>query len=634
MQNALAPLQNDSRIKSVATPYNTTGTASAALQSKSGHEALAIVTLTCNGRQAQKDYSSLRPLVHSPTLSVNATGSLAVSNDFSSYLTSDLQSTSNAVFVVALLLLLIVFGTLVAAGLPLLIAVAAEVAGLADGVNVLSQFTDVSQYATNLIAVIGLGVAIDYSLFIVSRFREELGTDKTVPDALAATVATAGRAILFSGLTVAIGLCGLLFFQGTFLASMGAAGAIAVLLAVLWALTLLPAMLAVLGHRVNWVRVPFFGRPPRPGRGVFHVLATNVMRRPLLAIAPALIVLGVLASPISRLSLAQTDILGLPPQAQSRIGSNSLQNDFPSQGINSFNVVVNYGSGNPQDPQNIPALGTFKQTLASKSGVVGVTGPVYGTHIAVLTVQSHDPVTSSQSTSLLSSIRGLTAPVGAHVLVTGQTAVNVDNTNFVVGRAPLAAGFVILAIYVLLFLLLGSVVLPLKAVLMNVLSISASFGALVFIFVQGNFSGLLNFTAQAIDPFTLALLFAVIFGLSMDYEVFLLSRIQERYLQTRDTRESVAMGLERSGRLISGAAAIMVGVFVVFGVFAHTVIIKEVGIGLAIAVAVDATVVRILLVPAVMRVLGDISWWAPPPLVRLYRRLALGEARARESLAA
>jgi RND superfamily putative drug exporter len=211
-------------------------------------------------------------------------------------------------------------------------------------------------------------------------------------------------------------------------------------------------------------------------------------------------------------------------------------------------------------------------------------------------------------------------------LVSGQTALNVDNTNYVLSRVPLAIGFVMVATYILLFVLLGSVVLPLKAIVMNLLSISAAFGALVFIFVEGNFSGQLNFTPQPIDPLVLALLFAVIFGLSMDYEVFLLTRIQEQYLLTGDPTDAVAAGLERSGRLITGAAAIMVGVFLAFGALAHTVIIKEVGIGLAIAVAVDASVVRILLVPAVMRVLGRVAWWAPKPLARLRQRLALGEA--------
>jgi RND superfamily putative drug exporter len=632
MQSALAPLQRDSRVKNISTPYTTSGAASAALQSKNGHEALAIVTLKSDQNHAQQDYSSLRSLVTSPTLTVNATGSLATSYDFTYYLSHDLQSTSNVVFFVAMLLLLIVFGTLVAAGLPLLIAVAAEVAGLAVGVNVLGQFTDVSIYATNLIALIGLGVAIDYSLFIISRFREELTAGRMVPDALATTVATAGRAIVFSGVTVAIGLCGLLFFQGTFIASMGAAAAIAVLLAVLWALTFLPALLAVLGGRVNWVRIPFFGRPPRSGHGVFHAVATIVMRRPLLAIAPALLMLGVLASPLTQLSLGQTGIQGLPPQAQSRVGIDKLQNDFPNQTINTFNVVVDYGSANPQTSQNAAAVDAFKQKLAGQPGAIGVAGPIYGTHIAVLTVQSHHPVLSSQATSLLNSLRGLPPPAGTQVLVSGQTAVNVDNTSFVLGRAPLAIGFVVLATYILLFFLMESVVLPLKAVLLNLLSISAAFGAVVFIFVLGNLSGPLNFTAQPIDPFVLALLFAVVFGLSMDYEVFMVSRIQEHYLQTGDTRESVAAGLERSGRLISGAAAIMVGVFLAFGMFAHTVIIKEIGIGLTIAVAVDATLVRILLVPAIMRVLGPISWWTPR-LPGLHRRLALGEASTADSRA-
>ena len=634
MQNALAPLQRDRRVANIATPYTASGAASAALQSRNGREAVAVVTLTGSDTQAQLDYPALRAMVNSPTLSINATGNLAVSHDFSSYLSNDLQRTSNVVFVVALLMLLIVFGTLVAAGLPLIIAVTAEVGGLAIGVNALSQFTDVSQYATNLIALIGLGVAIDYSLFIVSRFREELAAARSVPDALAITMATAGRAIVFSGVTVGIGLCGLLFFQGTFLASMGAAAAIAVLLAVVWALTFLPALLAVLGRRVNWVRLPLLGSPPRPGHGVFHALATRVMKRPLFAIAPAVVLLALLASPVTQMSLGQTGIGGLPPQAQSSVGWDKLQNDFPNQAVNTYDVVLDYGSGNPAAAQNVAALNGFKQTLAAQSGVIGVTGPANGTHIAVLTVQSHDPVISNQATSLLTSIRGLTAPSGAAVLVTGQTAVNVDNTNYVLARAPLAVGFVVLATYVLLFLLLGSVVLPLKAVLMNLLSISAALGALVFIFVQGHLSNLLNFTPQPIDPFTLALLLAVIFGLSMDYEVFMLSRIQEHYLQSGDARGSVAVGLERSGRLITGAAAIMVGVFLAFGALAHTVIIKEIGIGLAIAVAVDATVVRILLVPAVMRVLGRSAWWAPGPLARLHRRLAIGEAVEAEPLAA
>ena len=628
MQTALAPLQRDNRVSTVTTPYGVTRQPSTALRSNDGHQAVAIVTLTSSS--TSHDYAALRGLVHSPTLAVTGTGQLAISHDFASYLRTDLTSSSAVVFPVALLLLLLVFGALVAAGLPLLIAIAAEISGLAIGVNVLNQFTDVSQYATNLIALIGLGVAIDYSLFIVSRFQEELAAGRPVPESVASSVGTAGRAIAFSGITVAVGLCGLLFFQGSFLASMGGAAAIAVILAVIWALTFLPALLAVLGTRTNAFRIPFLGRPPRAGHGLFHALATRVMRHPLFALVPALVLLAILAAPVRNLSLAQSGIQGLPPQSESRVGFDMLQNNFPNQTLNNFTVVVDYGSGNPQSSQNVAALGTYQRSLSQQPAAISVTGPQFGSHIAVLTVGSHAAVQSSQANNLLSGIRNLTPPAGTHSLVTGATAVNADDTNYLLSQVPLALGFVMLATYVLLFLLVGSVVLPLKAVLTNLLSISAAFGALVFIFVQGNFSGILNFTPQPVDPLVLALLFAVMYGLSMDYEVFLLSRIQEQYRQSGETVTAVAMGLERSGRLITGAAGIMIGVFLAFGVLAHTVFIKEIGIGLTIAVAVDATVVRLIVVPAVMRLLGQANWWAPKPLARLHHRLGLGEGPAAE----
>jgi RND superfamily putative drug exporter len=657
MQDALAPLADDARVSGIQTPYTATGGAAAALQSKNGHEAIAVVTLKEDASSARRDYSALRGLVHSDSLTVTATGGLVVSHDFTAYFGQDLTRSSAVVFVVALVLLLVMFGTLVAAGLPLLIAIAAEISGIALGVNLLNRFTDVSQYATDLVALIGLGVAIDYSLFIVSRFREELAAGRSVEDAIANSVATAGRAVVFSGLTVAIGLTGLLFFQGTYVASMGAAGAITMLCAVVWALTFLPALLSVLGPRVDWVRIPLFGRPARPGRGLFHALALAVTRRPLLALAPALLVLLAVAAPVLQLRLGTAGIEGLPPQAPSRVGWDKLQNDFPHQSVNAVPVVVDFGSGSPLSAQNVGYLYDLDRSLAARPGVVGVDGPFadpgltrdqyvialsgpaaqlpaanrqalaqsVGPDIAVLTVRDHDPAQSSQAEVLVSSIRGLAPPPGGHLLVTGQTATNADNVGYMLGRAPVAVGFVVIATCLVLFLLLGSVVLPLKAVLMNLLSISAAFGAVTYVFVQGNLSRVLDFTPQPVDPFVLALLFAVIFGLSMDYEVFMLSRIQEHHQCSGDTRAAVAVGLERSGRLISGAAAIMIGVFLPFGGLANTIVIKETGIGLAVAVAVDATVIRILLVPSLMRLLGSVSWWAPAPLARLYRRLGVNE---------
>jgi len=662
MQDALAPLAGDARVSSIETPYTATAGA-AALQSKNGHEAIAVVTLREDASSARHDYPALRGLVHSDSLTVTATGAIAVSSDFTTYFGQDLARSSGVVFVVALVLLLVMFGTLVAAGLPLLVAVAAEIGGIALGVNLLNHFTDVAQTATDLVALIGLGVAIDYSLFIVSRFREELAAGRSVEDAIANSVATAGRAVVFSGLTVAIGLAGLLFFQGTFVSSMGAAGAIAVLCAVVWALTFLPALLSVLGPRVGWVRIPLFGRPARLGRGPFHAIALMVTRRPLLALVPALLVLLAIAVPVLQLRLGTSGIEALPPEAPSRVGWDMVQNDFPRQSVNSVPVVVDFGSGSPLSAQNVGHLYDLDRSLASMPGVIGVDGPFadpgltrdqyiaaltgpaaplpaaerqalalrVGPHIAVLIVHGHDPAESSQAGVLVSSIRGLAPPPGGHLLVTGQTATNADNVGYLLGRAPATVGFVVVATCLVLFLLLGSVVLPLKAVLMNLLSISAAFGALTYVFVQGNLSRLLDFTPQPVDPFILAVLFAIIFGLSMDYEVFMLSRIQEHHRSSGDTRAAVVEGLERSGRLISGAAAIMIGVFLSFGGLANTIPIKEAGIGLAVAVAVDATVIRILLVPALMRLLGGVSWWAPAPLAGLYRRLGMNERGAADS---
>jgi len=250
-----------------------------------------------------------------------------------------------------------------------------------------------------------------------------------------------------------------------------------------------------------------------------------------------------------------------------------------------------------------------------------------GKDIAVLNAFGADAIGSDQSREELKQIRAIAPPAGAELLVTGFTAYDVDAINFILGKTPAAVAFVVLATYLVLFLLLGSVVLPLKAVLMNFLSISASFGALVWIFQDGHLASWLNFTPSSIDPTLPVIMFCIVFGLSMDYEVLLLSRMQEEYHRTHDNRFAVAEGLERIGRLITGAAAIMVGVFLAFAL-AEVVIIKAIGLGMAIAVAIDATLVRALVVPATMRLLGDLNWWAPRPLARLYRRLGLGEAHA------
>ena len=659
MLAALQPLRSDSRVKSLATPYDGLPDQARALTSTDLHHAFAVISLRDDYATARGYYPSLRSEVRSDHLRVYGTGNVAIGHEFDQYLAADLSRAEIISLALVVPLLLIVFATVISMLLPLGVGGLAVVGGLA-AVGLLARVTDVSTYAQNIVTLIGLGVAIDYSLFIVNRFREELPRQASVEDALAAAMATSGRAVLFSGVTVAIGLSAMLFFQGSFLASMGFAGAIVVAVAVLYALTFLGALLVILGHRVNWVRLPLPRRAA--GRGFWHGLATWVMRRPVLVLVPVVAVLALLASPILQIQIANGDVGMLPPGAESRKGYDLLQK-FPGQGQTNFSVVVRYSQGTPLTATRIGDLFDLSRQAAQIPGVETVESAVNvdpaisradyqallvqpqaqlplrvaeavhastGSQIAVLSVVTKDKAESAGSRAIVRALRGLSAPPGSQILV---AAFDIDFTDFIVQRIPLAVAYVLLVTYVVLFLLTGSVVLPLKAVIMNILSIGASFGALVWIFQQGHLSTLLNFTPAALDPSVPVLLFCIVFGLSMDYEVLLISRIQEEYRRSGDTTAAIAEGLERSGRLITGAAAIMVAVFLAFGL-ADVVVIKSIGLGLAIAVAIDATLVRALIVPALMRLLGRANWWAPRPLARLYRRANLREPGSAEGRSA
>ncbi len=656
LEAAVAPLASDTRVTDVSTPYSVPAGAAAPLISKDSHEALVRVSLRDRSGVAGGYYSELRAKVRSGTLSVQGTGNVPLNRAFDTTLENDLRRAELVSLPVTLLLLLLIFGGVVAAGLPLGVGILAILGGLA-GVFVLNRYTDVSQYALNIVTLIGLAVAVDYSLFLVNRFRDELAAGHDREDALAIAVATSGRAITFSGLTVAIGLGGMLFFQGSFLASMGAAGMIVVAIAVLYGLTFLPALLAVLGGRVDRFRLPI-GRPRRSGAGGFwRTMAAWVMRRPLPVLALTLAFLLLAGVPFLSIRLANGDVDQLPPQLEARQGYDTLAREFPGQDQTSMFVVVHYPGGSPLSSDHVGAIYDLSRRLAGLPGVLRVQGMVdldpslgradyqrlyaspaearpaqvqqllktsTGPNVAVLTVVSNRPATGDEARAIVRAIRAESAGEGGQLLVTGRTAFDMDVVGWILATTPVAVGFVVLVTYVVLLLLTGSVVLPLKAVIVNLLSISASFGALVWIFQQGHLSWLLNFTPQSIDPSIPVILFSTVFGMSMDYEVFLVARIQEEYRRMGDNRLAVAEGLQRSGRLISGAAAIMFAVFIAFGL-ADVVIIKAIGIGLAIAVAVDATVVRTLLVPAVMRLLGRANWWAPRPLAWLHRTAGAGE---------
>jgi RND superfamily putative drug exporter len=655
LQDAVAPLSSDPRVTSVTTPYSVPAEARAALISKDSHKALVVVELKDDGHTAQGYIDQLVAEVHPGPLSVVSTGQVPINKAFNHVLENDLNRAELVALPVTLLLLVLIFASIVAALLPISVGLLA-IAGGVGGTLFLARFTNVSQYAMNVVTLIGLAVAIDYSLFIVNRFRDELAAGATREDAIATSMATAGRAITFSGLTVAIGLSAMLFYQGTFLASMGAGGAIVVAMAVVYGLTFLPALLSVLGGRVDRLRLPFLGARGPAGTGAWHSMALWVMRRPLWVLIPALAVLVLAGTPFLQLRLAQGGVDQLPPSNLPRQGYDTLVRDFPGQDQTTIEAVVYYPGSSPLTSEHIGDMYDLSRRLAALPNVIRVesivTGPslarsdyqrLYsgsleslppalqqrlsidtGSHIARLYIVTNKPPTSDEARTIVRATRDEQV-AGGQVLATGETAFDLDVVNFILGRTPTAVGTVILITYLVLFLLTGSVVLPLKAVLTNLFSISASFGAMVWIFQEGHLSQQLGFTAQSIDPSLPVILFSLVFGMSMDYEVLLISRIQEEYRRTGDNQAAVAMGLEKSGRLITGAAAIMVAVFLAFGL-AEVVIIKAIGIALAIAVAIDATIVRILIVPAVMRLLGRANWWAPRPLAWLHQRIGAGES--------
>ncbi len=605
LENAVAPLVNDRRVQSVVTPY---GASTSGLVSRDQHQAVVVVRVKDSSQIAAKYLNALRSEVRPGPLHLVLTGNVPINSAFDKTLEADLQRAELVSLPIALLLLVFIFRSAVAALLPVGVALLTIGGGVAATL-VLSYLTYVSQYAFNIVTLVGLGVSIDYSLMFVSRFREELAAGKSREDAVARAMATAGRAVAFSGLAVAIGLSSLLFFQGTLFATMGIAGAAVVGLAVLYALTLLPAMLAVMGNGVNRLRLPW--QRAASARGFWHTTATRVMRRPVLVLVPCLAILLVAGTPFIHLRLAGSGVDALPPGNEARQGYDTLVSDFAGYGNSDIPVVAYFPNGSPTSSSGAAAVAGLREQLASISGVVRVDAPVTGRHIALLNVVSNLDPSTDAARDIVTTIRAHnTLADGGQVLVDGQTAGDIDVIAFIKARLLVAAGFVLLVTYVVLFLMTRSVILPLKAVLTNLLSISASFGALVWIFQQGHLSNVLHFTPQSIDPTVPVILFALVFGLSMDYEVLLLARIQEVWRRTGDNTRAVAEGLELSGRLITGAAAIMVTTFLGFGL-ADVVLIKSIGIGIAVAIAVDATLVRALLVPAIMRLLGTRNWWSP-----------------------
>ena len=591
-----------------------------------GHASYAVLELAGGTDSARTtNFQAIAGRLAAPGLSTRVGGQVPTMSAINKQVTSDIGRAEGISMPVLLILLLVIFGSLAAASLPLAIG-GIGILGSFAALRLLTLVTDVSIYSVNITTILGLGLAIDYGLFMVSRFREELRRQDTTADAVAATVATAGRTVAVSGITVAVALASLMLFPEMFLRSMGYGGVATVLVNMLAALTVMPALLAMLGPRVNALRIRrHVQRPARDEQsGAWYRIARSVMRRPVAYVVVILLGLLALASPFRSITWGGTDARALPAGAPARVVAEALNHDFPGNPSSPIEVVTTLAAPAAQPAQRA-TLAAYVSRLdrvpgISSAAVTGVRGDIARIDLRY----AADPY-SAAARDLVTAARAVPPPAGGHAYVGGVTAQLVDELSSLGHTLPWMALVMCLATFVLLFLAFGSVVLPLKAIVMNVLSLSATFGVVVWIFQEGHLSGLLRFTPTGtIDPSMPILMLAIIFGLSMDYEVFLLSRIRERYDVTADNTAAVASGLQRTGGLITSLAFLLV---IVVGAFSASGItfIKLMGVGMIVALVVDATIVRILLVPATMRLLGRANWWAPGPLRRVYRRYGIRE---------
>ena len=529
-------------------------------------------------------------------------------------------------FPILLILLLVIFGGLAAASLPLAIG-ALAILGSFTALRLLTLVTGVSVFSLNITTILGLGLGIDYGLFLVTRFREELRQRDSVEDAVARTVATAGRTVLVSGVTVAIVLASLMLFPETILRSIGYGGVATVLVDMLAALTVLPALLAVLGPKVNALRIrrTVPGPAAAENSGGWYRLAHSVMRRPLLYAVPIVVLLLALGSPFLKVVWGGVDATVFPSSAAPRVVTEALNRDFPGNPTAPIEALVQFRGPVAASPARAAGLAAYATRLGHVPGVTAaqVTG-VHGDVARIDLSYGPGPYTP-QARAIAGQVRDVTAPPGATAQVGGQTAALADQLSSIGDTLPWMALAVVVATFVLLFLAFGSLILPLEAIVANVLSLSAMYGVVTWIFQDGHLSGLLGFTPNGtISPTIPVLMFAIMFGLSMDYEVFLLSRIRERYVATGDNTTAIASGLQRTGGVITSAALLLVIVIGMFSLSSVT-FIKLLGVGMIVALVLDATLVRLLLVPATMRLLGDANWWAPAPLRRLYARYGIRE---------
>jgi RND superfamily putative drug exporter len=540
-------------------------------------------------------------------LKVYASGGGVITHAINSKISKDLALAESIAIPLTFILLAFVFGALVASAMPLVVGVSA-ILGSFFLIYIFTLFTDVSIFALNLITGLGLGLGIDYALLIVNRFREELHAGKEVEEAVYTTVTTAGKTVFYSGLTVFVTLSALMFFPLSFLKSFGYAGISVVTLAVAGALIPLPAILAILGRKVDKGVVRKSAIDHKED-GRWAATARMVMRRPVPVVLVSLIVLGILAAPIKSMAFAQIDARVLPASDRAAIASAVIADRFPGQEGSPIEIVIPGGAKNPE------AISTYATAIGKVEGIARVNPPqVIGKDVRLTAIQSMSSRTTDAE-RLIHELRELDSPDGA--MIGGAAADFTDSQDGIARTLPWALGWIAISVLILIFIFTGSIILPIKAVILNVLSLGATLGMLTWVFIDGHMKWLVGdfTTTGTLDTGTTILVAVVVFGLSMDYEIFLLSRIREEHVAGKSNTESVATGLQKSARIITAAAMLLAVVFASF-ITSGVTSIKLLGLGVAFAVLLDATLIRALLVPALMRLFGERNWWAPKSLRR------------------
>jgi RND superfamily putative drug exporter len=605
------------------------------LRSTDGKYALVLGSTRSDRNLSAAELASLRS--QSAQVDVTVGGSAAIGNDITKQVGKSIAIAEGIAVPIILALLVLAFGSVVAALLPLAIGVIAILGTFAE-LFVLGSVTSVAIYAINLTTALGLSLAIDYSLLMISRFREELGRGQEPARAVVRSVQTAGRTIVFSGATVVAALAVLLIFPLYFLRSFAYAGIGVVLIAMAAAVVVLPALLAVLGQRVNSGRLPWArNREPSTAAPFWGRLAGQAMRRPALVAIPVLAVLMLVALPLRHVQFGTPDDRVMPTTTQSRAVGDVLREDFTGNSDTALNVVTD-------GPLDRAVLSSYAARLSDLAGVARVETSVatfvHGTAVPnsadptlarptaqrLAVVSAADPRPNA-SKDLVRTARALPDPDGVRVYVGGQTAELIDSTQAIGSRLLPAGLLIVLTTFIVLFLFTGSVLQPIRSLVLNAVTLAATAGLMVWIFQEGHLSGPLHFTALPLDTSMLMLLFCVAFGLSMDYEVIVLGRIKELHDSGRDNRAAVTDGLTHSGRIVTIAAALIAVQFFALGT-ATVSFLQLFGIGAGFAVIIDATLVRAVLVPACQRLLGRAAWYAPAPLRRLQTHISLSEARS------